>query len=304
MVAEKPLLLVTGASGYLAASLLNFAAEKTGFLNKFSQVMLTDRTLKLERLSEKFKGNTRLVQVNLSQQAHIDKLRTKLKEILKPEQEIYCVHAARTEDIEADKNLFTLLRELAPTYMIFFSSSAVYGELRDESSATKPISEDEEPHPISDYGRRKLELEQIIQAEFPKHLILRISNPYGKEPKIKTAVSIFENEMRKCPYETVPLLINADKPNQLIRDFIHIDDFNAAVIMSINKAINGIINISTAKGSSLEQVIELLRTKHKKYANIRYEGLIADDIRISLLDNTRLRGYYKAEFTSIESILK
>ncbi len=302
-MAEKPLLLVTGASGYLAANLLNFAAEKTGFLNKFSQVMLTDRTLKLERLSEKFKGNTRLVQVNLSQQAHLDKLKTKLKEILKPGQEIYCIHAARTDDIEADKNLFTLLRELAPTYLIYFSSSAVYGELRDESTANKAISEDEDPKPISEYGQQKLETEKIIQAEFEKHLILRITNPYAREPKVKSVVSVFENEIRKCPYETVTLIINADKPKQIIRDFIHIDDFSTAVIMSINKAINGVINISTAKGTSLEEVIELLRTKHKKYANLRYDGALHDDIKISLLDNTRLRAYYKANFTTIESIL-
>jgi nucleoside-diphosphate-sugar epimerase len=302
-MAKKPLLLVTGASGYLAANLLNFAAEKTGFLNKFSQVVLTDRTLKLERLSEKFKGNTRLIQVNLSQQAHIDKLRTKLKEVLEPEQEIYCVHAARTDDIESDKNLFTLLRELAPTYLIYFSSSAVYGELRDEMTASKPISENEESKPISAYGQSKLEIEQIIQTEFEKHLILRITNPYAKEPKIKSVISVFENEIRKCPYETVSLVLNADKPNQLIRDFIHIDDLSAAIIMSINKAINGTINISTQKGTTLEQVIELLRVKHKKYANIRYEGALHDDIKISLLDNTKLREYFKADFTSIESIV-
>ncbi len=300
---NKPLLLVTGASGYLAANLLNFAAEKTGFLNKFSQVMLTDRTLKLERLSEKFKGNTRLVQVNLSQQAHLDKLRTKLKEIIKPNQEIYCIHAARTDDTEADKNLFTLLREIAPTYLIYFSSSAVYGELRDESSATKPISEDETPSPISSYAQQKLEIEKIIESEFEKYLILRISNPYSREPRVKSVVSVFENEIRKCPYETVTLVINADKPKQIIRDFIHIDDFSAALIMSINKETKGIINIGSGKGVTLEELVELLRTKYKKYANLRYDGALYDDIKVSILDNTKLRAYYKAPFTSIESIL-
>ncbi len=302
-MSNKPILLVTGASGYLAANLLNFAAEKTGFLNKFEQVVLTDRTLKLERLSEKFKGNTRLVQVNLSQQAHIDKLGAKLKEILKPDQQIYCIHAARTDNSEADKNLFTLLRELAPTYMIYFSSSAVYGELRDESTANKPISEDEEVHPISQYGQHKLEVEKIIQEEFSKHLILRIANPYAKEPRTKSVISIFENEIRKCPYETVTLVTNQDKPKQIIRDFIYIDDFAAAVIMSINKEINGILNIASSKGTSLEEVIELLRTKHKKFANLRYDGAIHDEIKISVLDNTRLRSFYKIPFASIESIL-
>jgi|GEM_PF-4012384 len=299
----KPLLLVTGASGYLAANLLNFAAEKTGFLNKFSQVMLTDRTLKLERLSEKFKGNTRLVQVNLDKQADIDKLRSKLKEILKPEQSVYCIHAARTETIEADKNLFTALRELSPdTYMIYFSSSAVYGELRAEGDS-RPIAESETAQPISSYGIQKLEAEKIIQEEFPKHLILRIANPYSREPRVKSVISIFETEMRRSPYETVTLELNSDKPRQIIRDFIHIDDFSAAIIMSINKETTGVINIATAKGTSLEQVIDLLKQKHKKFANIRYDGAHADDIKISILDNSKLRAYYKAPFTSIDSIL-
>ncbi len=296
---NKPLLLVTGASSYLGANLLNFAAEKTGFLNKFSLIMLTDRTLKVERLSEKFKGNTRLVQVNLSQKAQIDKLRTKLKEVLKPEQAIYCVHAARTEDLEADKNLFTLLRELAPTYMIYFSSAAVYGELRDEASATKPISEDETPNPLSEYGEHKLATEKIIQNEFEKHLILRIANPYAREPRAKSVISLFETEIRKCPYETVSLDLNADKPGQILRDFIHIDDFSAAVIMSINKEIQGIVNISTAKGTTLEEITKLLGQKHKKFINIRYEGALHDDIKVSVLDNTKLKQYYKAEFTKL-----
>ncbi len=303
MTQVKPLLLVTGASSYLGASLLNFAAEKTGFLNKFSLVMLTDRTLKVERLSEKFKGNTRLVQVNLSQSAQIEKLRIKLKEVLKPDQSVYCIHAARTEDLEADKNLFTLLRELAPIYMIYFSSSAVYGELRDESNAKIPIKEDEEPQPISDYGQQKLETEKIIQQEFTKHLILRIANPYAREPRVKSVISIFETEIRKCPYDTVSLDINADKPGQIVRDFIHVDDLSAAIIMSINKETQGILNIGTGIGTSLEEITKLLGQKHKKFVNIRYEGLHHDDIKTSILDNTRLRQYYKAEFNKVQGIL-
>ncbi|MDD9899046.1 MAG: SDR family oxidoreductase, partial [Candidatus Melainabacteria bacterium] len=124
------------------------------------------------------------------------------------------IHASHFGDLTAEKEFISSLP--GDCYFVFFSSAAVYGD-----TGLEGASVEDEPKPINDYGRYKLELENLIRNKFPQHLILRISNPYGKENRPGGAYQIFKQAIA----DKQPVKIYADQPETVFRDFIYIDDF-------------------------------------------------------------------------------
>ena len=71
----------------------------------------------------------------------------------------------------------TLARELAgrPVRLVHVSSLAAVGP----SSGGAPVVEDDPPHPVSRYGRSKLEAERVVREFFPDAVIVRPPVVYG-----------------------------------------------------------------------------------------------------------------------------
>jgi NAD dependent epimerase/dehydratase family len=106
---------------------------------------------------------------------------------------------------------------------IFLASSAggVYG-----GSTDRPLTERTVPHPISDYGRAKLEHELILSdwartRPNVSTLVGRLSNLYGPGQHIEKPQGLISH-MSRCLIFSVPVRIFV--PLDTIRDYLFVDD--------------------------------------------------------------------------------
>jgi len=252
--------LITGGSGYLASNLIN---DKK-FRSLFSEIRSLGRNPKPERIKD---------QINIDfQKINLIEANLELKIIRETD---LVIHTAHLRNIDADKEL---LNNFKNKRVIFFSSAAVYGN----SPEGKVLTVNDECDPISDYGLYKLELEDYIKENFEDYLILRISNPYGGENPGRNIYEIFKTSIAK----DLPININAKGPEEIIRDFIKMEDFIKQVIKLVKEDATGTFNISSGIGSSLESMLEDLakeQGKTLKDLEINYKGFKEGDIQHSIL---------------------
>lgn len=153
--------------------------------------------------------------------------------------------------------------------LIFFSSGGtVYGNV---SSINIPIKETCKTNPISAYGLSKLTIENIIKFYANKYkfdyAILRISNPYGPEQpsnKGQGVIAVFLNKIM----EKKKIEIWGDGSN--VRDYIYIDDLMDACLKIVENDIQGIINIGSGYGTSLNQILNIIRKNIGKNISVKY----------------------------------
>ena len=251
MVLEEKL-LITGATGYLGSHLVN-ALD----LSKYQEIVLLDRHFKAERITAK---GFKIKEIDLTETYEID-----LKSFTT------VIHCAYLQDNEAE--LKFLIKLDKNVQLVFFSSAAVYGENTGEF-----LDLDSECRPVNTYGFNKLRLENFIQAAFKNHSIIRIANPYGKEYAVRGFYQIAKKKLESNEF----LSINSDKPNQIVRDFIYIDELIKQLKTIVENKLKGIFNISTGIGMTLENFLE------KEFENfnsslIHYKGLNHDEIKNSIL---------------------
>lgn len=85
----------------------------------------------------------------------------------------------KTEKTNLDAPL-DLARRCHNSGALFVQFSSDYVFRGDEN---RPLSENDIPHPCSVYGRQKAELERLLPAACPRHLLLRLSWLYGSGGK-------------------------------------------------------------------------------------------------------------------------
>lgn len=255
MVEEK--LLVTGASGYLGSHLVN-ALD----LSKYSEVVLLDRHFKADRIKQ---TGFKIKEADLSKHFELD---------LKGFNTV--IHCAYLADNEAELKFLVELDKTA--HLILFSSAAVYGENTEDALDIDSLCK-----PVNRYGLNKLRLENFVKAAFKNHAILRIANPYGKEYSMRGFYQIAKNKLESNEF----LSINSDKPNQVVRDFIHIDELIKQIKTVIDKKANGTFNISSGIGKTLEKFLEEELDGFDS-SLIHYKGLNNDEIKNSILKPTKI----------------
>ena len=287
----RPRLILSGANGYLASNFLEYIQKNN--LNFFSEFFLFDKA------SDDKKDLYGLDLLDPKQQ---ELLINKMNGFRKNENKIF-IHTAFLKDLEQEKIfLGKLAKNFPEIYFVFFSSASVYGESADK----KPRRVGDPCMPVSDYGRYKLEMELFIKKNFSNHLILRISNPYGKEKNIKGVWKIFETKiLEQLEFELsrinkklygnkikIQLDLNSEIPNEIVRDFIYIDDLLANLWTHIISGSKGIINLSSAQGMTLEEMSEKILQQIIKEKSLNpedleltfnYSGFKEGDIRFSVL---------------------
>jgi UDP-glucose 4-epimerase len=106
------------------------------------------------------------------------------------------------------------------------------------------------------YGVFKAKCEQIVRASPLSHVILRISNVYGRNQKLGRGQGVIA-EWINAARHSEKVVVNGSL-NQS-RDFIYVEDLNRAFEYSVRtKNINKVINIGSGCATSLSELIEMI----------------------------------------------
>lgn len=179
--------------------------------------------------------------------------------------------------------LMDIAREKGVKKVIFVSSGGtIYGE-----QETSPTKEDAKKFPICAYGINKLAIEKYFYM-FHKlfgldYTILRLSNPYGlgHTSKSQGVINVFADKIKNN--EDIEIW----GTGEVSRDYIHIDDVISALYLSIKADANEkILNISSGKAVSLNEIVNILKEVSGREFNVIYKNARDFDVKTNCLDNS------------------
>lgn len=238
--------LVTGATGFIGSHLVDKLLEKN-----YSVIATIRKTSNLQWLINK---PIELIEASLND-------KSKLLEIVKDVDFIYNVAgviAAKSYDDflranrDGTRNLIEAVYEVNPNIKRFvhISSQAVAGPA---SSPNNPVKESDDCHPITSYGKSKLEGEEVVLS-FKDRLPITIVRPpsvYGpRDPAIRDIFKIGKLGLG-------PLMGFNDKYVSLI----HCDDLVRGIILAgeSDKSIGETYFITSKEFYNWPQIMEVLK---------------------------------------------
>jgi UDP-glucose 4-epimerase len=166
--------------------------------------------------------------------------------------------------------------------LVFVSSGGtVYG-----IPQQNPIRETHPTDPICSYGIHKLAIEKYLHLF--RHLyglksaVLRVSNIYGENQgcaKPLGAVAHFTSRI----FEDKPIEVWGD--GSVVRDYVHVDDVARALITAATySGSHHIFNIGSGRGTSLNDLLKLLKKHTLLPVNVVYRPGRAFDVAENILD--------------------
>lgn len=178
-------------------------------------------------------------------------------------------------------HLLDLARDHKVRKIIFASSGGtIYGVPQ-----TIPISELHSTNPLSSYGIGKLVVEKYLHLY--RHLygleycVLRLSNPYGERQRPNSpqgAIAVFLN----LAMQGQPVQIWGD--GSVVRDYIHVSDVAAAMVKAISCSAQGIFNIGSGCGRSLNEVLDDMEQLLGREIKRNYHAGRKFDVSANVLD--------------------
>ena len=182
-------------------------------------------------------------------------------------------------------------------HLIYASSCSVYG------TSYKLVTEGTMPIPDNLYSISKLVGENLFNIGNKNGLtltILRISAPYGYNPRIPTVFNIFfENALNNAD---LTLFNNGSRQ----QNFIYVKDVAHAFFIAYEKMINGTFNIASNKTISM---IELANTivnligSHSKIINSKYDDQQKDFSMIIDISKAKYGLGFVTEFSIEQGIM-
>lgn len=189
-----------------------------------------------------------------------------------------------SSDIE--KNILPLVKILENCIkfnvkkIILFSNASIYGDLKNSE-----IDEKSPKNPTNPYGLSNSLMEEYVQATAIPYVILRLSNVYGLEfqPLNENGVvEIFAKKMKEN--SSIDIFSNGEQK----RDFIYIDDVSYLLVQTLKKDIkNEIINLSTNKSTSINELFEKMSKIYGYKKSPNYSPKRLDEITNSVLSNKK-----------------
>jgi UDP-glucose 4-epimerase len=161
--------------------------------------------------------------------------------------------------------------------VIFSSSREVYG-----NQSILPVKEEAKLIPINIYGATKACAEhlcEIFKRNYGLNIsIFRISNTYGPgDPGKSRVIPTFIRKIKN----NEEIIVNGG--DQII-DFIWIDDVIKFLVDSLDKYSNEKINIGSGKGTSLNDLLDLLIKLMNKNPKIKYNHKILQEVDSYIAD--------------------
>jgi len=183
--------------------------------------------------------------------------------------------------------LFEACRKQKIKKIIFSSSGGtVYG-----IPQTLPIPESHPTAPLCSYGITKITIEKYLNLYHHlynlDYIILRSSNFYGGRWDLfrrQGAVDVFLHKVK----HKEPIIIWGD--GKIVRDYIYIEDaVEAFILSSETQTKNKIFNIGAGMGTSLNELLALIREVTGEEVEVRYEPGRPFDVPVNILDIERAK---------------
>jgi len=284
--------LVTGGAGFIGSHIVDKLIEK-GF-----EVFIIDNlsTGKRENINEKAK----FVCGDINDERLLNNLfkENNFSYIFHLAAQISVSNSVREPVKDAQVNIIGSLKLIKKSIesgvkKIIFSSTggAIYGE-----AETFPTTEEVFPKPVSPYAIAKFSVENYLRfakREFGlNYTILRYSNVYGprQDPCGEAGVvAIFSSRM----LQNKNTIIFGD--GKYIRDYVFVSDVAQANIKAMENGDGRIFNISTAKGTSVIELFQILKelTGYRKAPFYKPER--EGDVRKSVLSYEKAKRELKWE---------
>lgn len=186
------------------------------------------------------------------------------------------------ENLIGSINLFQACIKKKIKKIIYFSSGGtVYG-----NHGNKKIKETDISNPINSHGAMKIAIEKYLQVFHHTHglnyVIIRPGNPYGRTIDNNKNQGIIDIFLKKI-INREPLEIWGD--GETVRDYIHIEDLTDLIIKIIKSDINNeIFNAGTGKGTSINQLLEIIKNITNIEPKIKYKKNRNFDLKYNILN--------------------
>lgn len=178
-------------------------------------------------------------------------------------------------------NVLECCRKYAVKHVVFSSSAAVYGD-----NLNIPLHEDEKPLPTSAYGITKMASEYYMRMYHDLYglntTVLRFANVYGERQGAGGeggVVSIF------CKLLAAGQGVTVFGNGEQTRDFVYAGDIAEALWRASKLDGHNVINISTQKETSVNQLLAAFKEAVGREFPVHYGPIREGDIFRSVLAN-------------------
>lgn len=273
-------ILVTGGAGFIGSHLLELLTDK----KDMSVVVLDNLTTgDIKNIPEKFSFIKRDIRDDLSDIFSSEKFDA----VIHLAAQTMVPYSLKFPAEDCDINLMGLVnilencRKYDVKNIVFSSSAAVYGD-----NENIPLRENESLCPTSFYGITKMTSEHYLRLYNELYginaAVLRFANVYGERQGAGGeggVVSIFCKLLAKGEGVTV------FGDGTQTRDFVYAGDIAKALLAAVKISGYHIINISTQKETSLNELIEAFAAATGKTVPVTYGSVREGDIYRSVLAN-------------------
>ena len=180
-------------------------------------------------------------------------------------------------------NILECCRKYAVKHIVFSSSAAVYGD-----NLNIPLHEEEKPMPTSAYGITKMASEHYLRMYHDLYglntTVLRFANVYGERQGAGGeggVVSIF------CKLLAAGQGVTVFGNGEQTRDFVYAGDIAEALWRGSQLEGHHVINISTQKETSVNQLLAAFMQAVGREFPVQYAPIREGDIFRSVLANGR-----------------
>lgn len=194
-------------------------------------------------------------------------------------------------NVAGSLKLFKVMDGLGVKKIVFSSSCATYG-----NPQYVPLDEKHPQNPVSVYGLTKYLIEQALwsygRTKNWSTVCLRYFNAAGADDSGQIGEShepethLIPRVLKAAKGEIDTLEVFGDDYNTedgtCIRDYVHVNDLAVAHCLALDmlnhKSFNGAINLGTADGASVKQVIDLSKKITGKEIKVKYAKRRAGDV--------------------------
>ena len=180
-------------------------------------------------------------------------------------------------------NILECCRKYAVKHIVFSSGAAVYGD-----NLNIPLHEEEKPMPTSAYGITKMASEHYLRMYHDLYglntTVLRFANVYGERQGAGGeggVVSIF------CKLLAAGQGVTVFGNGEQTRDFVYAGDIAEALWRGSQLEGHHVINISTQKETSVNQLLAAFKQAVGREFPVQYAPIREGDIFRSVLANGR-----------------